>query len=72
MKVLAQELGLFMLGEKSDGELLLEVECGTTAVFTVAVKLNDEERLGYESGGVDFIKPLAWKVHDRPDDYLRR
>lgn len=50
----------------------LEVLCGTSAVYTVRIALNEEERANYEEHGEAFVHRLAQRVRDRPQDYAER
>ncbi len=58
--------------ESNEGRLLLEVECGTTAVFLLTIELNEEERRNFEEKGAGYIQDLAYRVQDNPDGYIGR
>lgn len=72
MEELLNEPCLFSLNRDGGGVLYLEVECGTTAVFLVKLRLSSEEKAEFEKRGASFITDLAWSVRDRPDHYLKR
>lgn len=72
MEELLSEPCLFSLTRDGGGVLYLEVECGTTAVFLVKLRLTEEEKAEFERRGASFVTDLAWTVRDRPDDYLKR
>jgi hypothetical protein len=72
MKILAEESCLYCLTEKEDGNLWMEVECGTTAVFTIAFGLNPAEQAAYLERGEAFLHELAFQVIDAPDAFRSR
>lgn len=72
MKILAEESCLYCLTEKEGGVLWMEVECGTTAVFTVGFPLNSAEEENFRGHGGAFLHELAFQVIDRPDAFRSR
>ena len=72
MKELINTPSHHRLLEDNEGRLLLEVECGTTAVFLLTIELNEGERRSFEENGARYIHELAYRVQDRPDEYTGR
>lgn len=72
MKELIHTPSHHRLLENEVGQLLLEVECGTTAVFLLTIELNEEECRGFEKDGAGYIRDLAFQVQGNPDTYLKR
>jgi hypothetical protein len=72
MKEVIHDPSHHRLLEAGDGSLILEVECGTTAVFLLTFVLNDDEQQEYRKRGAEYIKQLAWQVYDHPEPYLDR
>jgi hypothetical protein len=72
MKELHSENCLHVLKQDDTNRLLLEVECGTTAVFTLTIELNEKERQIFERQGAPYVSALAWRIHDDPESYLER
>lgn len=57
-----------------DGEdLYLDVNCSFSYVGAgVAIKLNSEEKRGYEAGSWGYVERLAKAIADNPHGYLDR
>jgi len=72
MKELLKEPCHHCLMEDNMGRLLLEVECGTTAVFLLTIELNAGERRRFEEDGAGYIRDLAYQVQDNTDEFLGR
>lgn len=72
MRILAEESCLYCLTEKEGGILWMQVECGTTAVFTIAFGLNSSERAAFLERGAAFLHDLAFQVIDAPDAFRSR
>lgn len=72
MRILAEESCLYCLTEKEGEVLWMDVECGTTAVFTIGFPLNSEELAGFRDRGEAFLHDLAFQVIDRPDAFRSR
>lgn len=53
-------------------DYILEVVCGTVAIYTITFKLDEVEKAGFEVESERFLDQLAWKVRDYPEDYLKR
>ena len=72
MEILEHDHCFYILSQdKESGEYRLEVECGTTAVFTVTIKLNDREIAMYLQDK-ESIRTLAYKILDYPSEYISR
>lgn len=52
-------------------EYFLDVVCGTVAVFTIKIKLTDEEVEAYKADAAS-IQTLAYSISDRPSEFLDR
>ncbi len=70
-KVVAQGAWEYTLFDV-DGRLILEVVCGTVALFDMTIELNAEERAAWEANGVAGVLPLVAKVRDDPERYRPR
>jgi hypothetical protein len=57
---------------QSEEDYLLEVVCGTVAIYTITFKLDEVEKAGFEAEGERYLDHLAWKVRDYPEDYIKR
>lgn len=71
MNVLAQQPWEFTLYEDK-GRLLLEVTCGSVAMYELAIELNAQERAAWESKGEAGLMPLVEKVRYSPKSYEDR
>ena len=71
MRPIVSEACLFELFER-EGRLLLAVECGTTAVFTLTLALTNEEEAAFRADGVASVRQLALAVRTRPVRYGER
>ncbi len=72
MRILAEESCLYSLTEKEGGVLWMEVESGTTAVFTVGFPLNSAEQAAFLERREAFLHELAFQVIDAPDAFRSR
>ena len=71
-EILEHDHCFYMLSrEDGTGDHYLEVECGTTAVFTMTIKLNKNEIAKY-SQDKESIRALAYKILDYPQEYISR
>jgi hypothetical protein len=52
-------------------EYFLDVVCGTVAVFTIKIKLTEQEIEAYRADA-ESIKYLAYSISDRPSEFLER
>lgn len=57
---------------QSEEDYILEVVCGTVAIYTITFKLDEAEKAGFEAEGERFLDHLAWKVRDYPEEYIKR
>ncbi len=57
---------------QSEEDFILEVVCGTVAIYTITFKLDETERAGFEAEGERYLDHLAWKVRDYPEEYIKR
>ena len=72
MEVLEHEQSFYTLSrDEKTGEYFFEVECGTTAVFLIAIKLRANEIAKYKADPTS-IQTLAYRILDAPDEYLSR
>ena len=62
----------YLLEKDDNGELILEVVCGTVAIYTITFRLNDKEVKAWESEGERFLRHLSYNVRDHPKEYLVR
>jgi len=53
------------------GEYFLEVVCGTVAIFSIRIKLEDPELEKYKADP-ESIRALAYDVMDHPFQYVER
>ncbi|MEZ6106225.1 MAG: hypothetical protein R3B96_08960 [Pirellulaceae bacterium] len=58
MRPIVSEACLFELFER-EGRLLLAVECGTTAVFTLTLALTNEEEAAFRADGVASVRQFS-------------
>lgn len=61
-KVIYASDQLYRLLDDAARGLVLEVVCGTAAVYTVQMVLNAEEKKQYQAGGNGFLDKLAAEV----------
>ncbi len=72
IEILEQEHAFYTLSRDTESnEHILEVECGTTAVYTVSIKLTAGEIAKYQSDR-NFVRILAYQILDNPDAFLGR
>lgn len=57
---------------QSEGDYILEVVCGTVAIYTITFELDEVEKAGFEAEGERYLDHLAWKVRDYPEEYIKR
>lgn len=63
---------MYVLEEDDLGALYFTVTCGGAAMYDVCIKLNDEERIGYENEGEDYLNELAYKIGKNTRAYKER
>lgn len=71
MKPVASEHWFFDLYADDTG-YLLEVVCGTVAVFTITIRLDADESRRYAERGLDSVRELADRVRASPSEFLGR
>jgi hypothetical protein len=72
LKTIAEESWFYILEHDDESnEYVLDVVCGTVAIYTIKIKLNDEEIRGYLTDPSS-IRVLAYRISDYPDEYLER
>ncbi len=52
-------------------EYFLDVACGTVAIFTIKIKLNEGEVESYKKDRSS-LRVLAYDIFDHPKDFLNR
>lgn len=57
---------------KDNQKYLLEVICGSVAMFELKITLNNDEVDGYLTHGKIYIDQLAEKIRNSPSKYLHR
>lgn len=71
MNTLLSKSWQYTLYEKEEN-LFLEVICGTVAVFTVTIQLNEEEKENYTAMGESYIDILASQITYSPNSFESR
>jgi hypothetical protein len=71
MKAIASEPNLFILYH-NDNDFILSVECGTSAVYDLQIKLNEQEVIEYKAIGDEYIHGLALRINSSPENYESR
>lgn len=72
LKTIAEETWFYILEHDDEtDEYFLDVACGTVAIFTIKIKLNEEEVKEYLANPSD-IRVLAYRICDYPREYLDR
>lgn len=71
MNTLLSKSWQYTLYEKEEN-LFLEVVCGTVAVFTVTIQLNEEEKENYTAMGESYIDILASQITYSPNSFESR
>lgn len=72
LKTIAEETWFYILEHDDEtDEYVLDVACGTVAIYTIKIKLNDEEVRGYLADPTS-IQVLAYRITDYPSEYLDR
>lgn len=71
MDVIAQSAWDYTLFA-DEGRLLLEVVCGSVAIYTLAVELTQEERAEWEARGMDGLAGLVQTIRGDPARFMPR
>lgn len=71
MKEVIKKNWEYTLFEVED-KMILSVLCGSVALFTVNIKLNESEKESFEKFGESYIDDLAEKVRTDPSDFQIR
>lgn len=72
LKTIAEETWFYILEHDDEtDEYFLDVACGTVAIYTIKIKLNEEEVKEYLDNSND-IRVLAYRICDYPKEYLDR
>lgn len=72
MEILKDEHYFYTLfRDEATDEHFLEVVCGTVAIFTITIKLNEKELAEYLENSAN-IRVLAYKIMDSPSSFLDR
>ncbi|MEQ1645640.1 MAG: hypothetical protein ABL959_19480 [Pyrinomonadaceae bacterium] len=72
LKTIAEETWFYILEHDDEtDEYFLDVACGTVAIYTIKIKLNEEEVKEYLANPND-IRVLAYRICDYPKEYLDR
>ena len=69
---IAEEAWFYILEHDDEtNEYFLDVVCGTVAVYTIKIKLNESE-VGEYLAEPSSIRILAYRISDYPKEYLNR
>ncbi|MBK8303371.1 MAG: hypothetical protein WBC19_04395 [Pyrinomonadaceae bacterium] len=72
LKTIAEETWFYILEHDDEtGDYILDVACGTVAIYTIKFKLNEGEINNYLTDPSS-IRVLAYRVCDYPKEYLDR
>lgn len=72
LKTIAEETWFYILEHDDEtGEYVLDVCCGTVAIYTIKIKLNADEVRDYLADPGS-IRVLAYRICDYPNEYLDR
>jgi len=72
LKTIEEETWFYILEHDDEtGEYILDVACGTVAIYTIKFKLNEDEINNYLTDPSS-IRVLAYRVCDYPKEYLDR
>ncbi len=72
LKPIAEETWFYILEHDDEtDDYVLDVCCGTVAVYTIKIKLNKEERAEYLKDPSS-IRTLAYRISDYPKEYMDR
>lgn len=72
LKTIAEEAWFYILEhDEETGEYVLDVCCGTVAIYTIKFKLSEDEVREYLADPSG-IRVLAYRVCDYPKEYLDR
>ena len=72
LKTIEEETWFYILEHDDEtGEYILDVACGTVAIYTIKFKLNEDEINNYLIDPSS-IRVLAYRVCDYPKEYLDR
>lgn len=63
---------MYVLEEDEFGSLYFTVTCGGAAMYDVCIKFNNEERIGYENEGEEFLNELAYRIGKNTRAYKDR
>lgn len=69
---IAEEAWFYILEHDDEtNEYFLDVVCGTVAIYTIKIKLNEEEVREYLADPSS-VRILAYRISDYPNEYLDR
>lgn len=71
MKEVLKKQWSYTLYESDEG-YALSVICGTVALYTIQVQLNEEEVDAFKVNGVDYIDSLVKTIQSEPDKFKDR
>jgi len=72
LRKIAEENWFYILEHDDEtNEYLLDVVCGTVAIYTIKIKLNEDELKEYLADPSS-IQVLAYRITDYPNEYLDR
>ena len=72
LKAIEEETWFYILEHDDEtGDYILDVACGTVAIYTIKFKLNEDEINNYLIDPSS-IRVLAYRVCDYPKEYLDR
>ena len=72
LKTLEEETWFYIFEHDDEtDEYFLDVACGTVAIFTIKIRLNEKEVASYKNDPTS-IRILAYDILDHPKDFLDR
>ena len=72
LTTIAEQTWFYILEHDDEtDDYIPDVCCGTVAIYTIKIKLNEQERADYLSDPTS-IKTLAYRISDYPKEYLDR
>ena len=72
IRKIAEENWFYILEHDDEtDDLILDVCCGTVAIYTIKIKLNEAERSAYLQDPTS-LRTLAYRIGDYPEEYLDR
>ncbi|MEM1243285.1 MAG: hypothetical protein AAGG80_00525 [Pseudomonadota bacterium] len=71
-EIFVDSKNMYCLLEDNNGNLLIEVVCGTIGLYEVKFKLNDKELESYKRLGKQSLDDLAYDVAKNTEIYLPR